>query len=67
MWTHEEERANARSIMSRHIDKAIERGDIRPHERDRAIDLAVNNWKGNMGNGQAADLAIEAFKKGIVR
>lgn len=56
---------NARSIMGNHIDQAIRNGDLRSHERARAIDLACINWVGQTGNGNAAETAIKAIKSGI--
>lgn len=56
---------NNRSIMSKHVDKAIARGEIRSHEREKTISLACNNWTGRVGNGHAAETAIKAVKDGL--
>lgn len=56
--------ASARSIMGQHVDRAIARGEIRSHEREKTIDLACTNWRGQIGNGPAAEAAIDAVKKG---
>lgn len=56
---------NNRAIMGRHVDRAIAKGDIRPHERERTIDIACTNWTGRTGNGHAAEAAIETVKRGL--
>lgn len=56
---------NARVIMGQHIDRAIAKGEVRPHEREKAIDIACDNWTGQTGNGVAAEHAINAIKRGV--
>lgn len=56
---------NARRIMAKHVDKAIARGEIRSHEREKTISLACSNWTGQTGNGHAAETAIKAVKNGL--
>lgn len=56
---------NARAIMGQHVDRAIARGEIRAHEREKTVSLACNNWVGQTGNSQAAQAAIRAVKDGL--
>jgi hypothetical protein len=50
----------ARSVMGDHVDEAIEKGVLRPSEREKAIDRACDNWVGQQGNGRAAEIAIKS-------
>jgi hypothetical protein len=60
------EHDNDRAIMAPQIDRAISNGQIRPHERERAIELAVSNWHSTGGgNGRAAEAAVTAIQKGL--
>jgi hypothetical protein len=62
-----EKRENSRACLRSGIKEAVDRGELRPHEAERALDLAVNNWKGSTTAGAATRAAVDAFKKGIVR
>lgn len=55
---------NARAIMAKDVDRAISRGEIRPHEREKTISRAVTNWTGRTGQGTAVETAIESIKRG---
>ena len=67
-----DEGKNARAIMRQNIQNRNEHSTwsnhgpvIRPHEMERAVDIAVTLWTGNKGNGQAADEAIAIINKGL--
>ncbi|MEK7566131.1 MAG: hypothetical protein AAB494_00455 [Patescibacteria group bacterium] len=54
--------------MADNIDRDPAGRRLTPEARAKAIEFAVDVWKGNMGNGQAAQLGIShvtsrAFKK----
>lgn len=55
---------NARAILGRNVDRAISRGEVRPHEREHAIDVARTLWTGQKGNGRAVDEAVALVKRG---
>jgi len=56
-----------RDCLRLDIRHAVDRGDLRPHEVERALDLAVSNWKGNTLAGEAVRAAVDAFKNGKAR
>lgn len=57
----------SRDCLRKDINEAVDRGDLRPHERERALDLAVSNWKGRVTAGEATRAAVNAFKKGLAK
>lgn len=47
-----------RQIIAGNIDRDPIGRQLTPQARERAIDFGVQAWKGQMGNGQAADIGI---------
>jgi hypothetical protein len=60
------DRETKRAILRQNIERenAMGRG-VRPHEVERAVDIAETLFTGQKGNGQAATEAIEIVKKGL--
>lgn len=55
-----------RRILRNNIIRESEKGrGVRPHEIERATDIAMTLFKGNKGNGQASQEAIEIVRKGL--
>lgn len=48
-----------RKIIEGNIDRDSVGQRLTPEARERAIDFGVSAWKGNMGNGTAAQLGIK--------
>ena len=51
-------RENARQIMASNIEKDSIGRTLTPQAKAEAIEFAVDSWKGNMGNGDAAQIGI---------
>ena len=66
-WTNEERRENARQIMAGNIDRDSIGRQLTPEARKEAIEFAVNAWKGNMGNGEAAQLGIKHVTSKVLK
>ena len=66
-WTDEERRENARQIMASNIDRDSIGRQLTPEARKEAIEFAVNAWKGNMGNGEAAQLGIKHVTSKVLK
>ena len=57
-----------RRIIANNIDRDPVGRQLTPEARERAIDFGTSIWKGDMGNGKAADIGIahataDVFKK----
>jgi hypothetical protein len=59
----EHERTN-RAILRGNAERAAQRGDIRPHEVERVVDISASVWKGSMGNGEATRIAVDLVREG---
>ncbi len=66
-WTNEERRENARQIMAGNIDRDSIGRQLTPEARKEAIEFAVNSWKGDMGNGEAAQLGIKHVTSKVLK
>jgi hypothetical protein len=62
-----ERRENARAIMAQNIDSHPVGRKLTPEARERAIEFAVDSWKGSMGNGKASELGIQHVTQGILK
>ncbi len=54
-----DQRENARQIMRGNIDRDPVGRRLTSEAGEAAVEFAVDAWKGNMGNGTAADLGIK--------
>ncbi len=66
-WTKEERRDNARKIMAGNIDRHQTGRKLTPEAREKAIEFAVDAWKGNMGNGTASELGIKHVTREVLK
>ncbi len=66
-WTEREKRENARQIMTGNIDRDPVGQQLTPEARTRAIEFAVDVWRGNMGNGEASKLGIKHATSGVLK
>ena len=66
-WSDEERKDNARGIMRGNIERDPVGRKLTPAARERAVEFAVDAWKGRMGNGQAAQLGIKHVTAGIFK
>ncbi len=66
-WTKKERRESARRIMASNIDRHQTGRKLTPEAREKAIEFAVDAWKGNMGNGTASDLGIKHVTTGVLK
>lgn len=66
-WTEKERHENARQIMASNIDRDPVGGKLTAEARERAIEFAVAVWKGNLGNGEAAEIGIRHVTQGVLR
>lgn len=57
-WDEKQSQENARAIMANNIARDPIGQKLSPEDRQSAIEFAVKIWKGNMGNGRAAELGI---------
>lgn len=48
-----------KSIIANNIDRDPTGRRLTPQARERAIEFGTDAWKGNMGNGQAAQIGIK--------
>jgi hypothetical protein len=54
-----------RGIIAGNIDRHPEGRRLTPEARERAIDFGTKVWKGDMGNGRAAEIGIEHVKSEV--
>jgi len=66
-WSDADRRANAREIMAGNIDRHPVGRTLAPEARERAIEFAVDSWRGQMGNGTASDLGIQHVTAGVLK
>lgn len=66
-WSEKQKRENAREIMRGNIDRDPLGSRLTPEARERAVDFAVDAWKGQMGNGTASKLGIQHVTQGIIK
>ena len=66
---HKDKRAqeNDREIMRGNIDRDPLGRQLTPEARERAVDFAVDSWKGQMGNGTASQLGIKHVTQGVIK
>lgn len=67
MWSKKERRENARSIMRSNIERDPVGCRLTPEAKERAVEFAVDVWKGDMGNGKAAELGIRHVTKDVFK
>lgn len=60
-------RRNSEAIIASNIDRDPVGRRLTPEAREAAIKFGADAWKGNMGNGQAADLGIKHVTSGVFR
>lgn len=60
-------RENAKSIMRSNIERDQIGRQLTPEARERAVDFAVDAWKGQMGNGTATQLGIKHVTSEILK
>lgn len=65
MWTKEERRENARQIMRGNIERDPVGRKLTPEAKERAVEFAVDVWKGDMGNGRAAEIGIKHVTRDV--
>jgi hypothetical protein len=58
---------NARRIMRDNIERDPVGARLTDAAKERAVDFAVKTWKGDMGNGQAAQIGIQHVTADILR
>lgn len=63
---YDKEAANRRIIAS-NIDRDPVGSRLTPEARERAIDFGTKAWKGDMGNGTAANLGIQHATSDVLR
>ena len=71
MWTSAEREANKRDTIEGNVRRRVERGltaDFRPldlneAEIDKATEIGMAAWVGQRGNGEAADIGIDAVRR----
>lgn len=56
-----------RQIIAGNIDRDPVGRELTPQARERAIDFGVSAWKGNMGNGKAAELGIKHATSDVLK
>jgi len=56
-----------RSIIASNIDRDSVGRKLTPQARERAIEFGTNAWKGNMGNGKAAELGIQHVTSEVLK
>lgn len=56
-----------REIMGSNIDRDPVGRKLTPQAREKAIDFAIDVWKGQMGNGEAAKLGIKHVTKDVIK
>lgn len=66
-WNDAERRSNARDIMAGNIDRHPVGRTLTPEARHKAIEFAVDVWKGQMGNGTATELGIQHVTQDILK
>ena len=54
----EAEREVDKRIMAGNIERDEVGATLTPDQKARAVEFAVEAWRGNMGNGRAAELGI---------
>lgn len=64
-WSDAEERDNAVRIMRSNIDRHPDGSRLTPALKERAANFAVDAWKGQMGNGEAAKIGLNHVLKDI--
>jgi hypothetical protein len=67
MWNEQQRRDNARRIMEGNIDRHPVGKQLTPQAKAAAVDFAVDAWKGQMGNGTAAELGIKHVTSAILK
>jgi hypothetical protein len=60
-------RENAKEIMRGNIERDRVGRQLAPEAREKAVEFAVGVWKGQMGNGTAAQLGIKHVTSGILK
>jgi hypothetical protein len=60
------EKAN-RQIIASNIDRHPTGRKLTPAAREAAIDFGAKAWKGNMGNGRAAEIGIDHATAGVLK
>jgi hypothetical protein len=61
------ERENARGIMRGNIERDPVGRKLTPEAMHRAVEFAVDAWKGQMGNGEASRLGILHVTSDIIK
>jgi hypothetical protein len=56
-----------RSIIASNIDRHPVGRRLTPEARERAINFGTEAWKGNMGNGRAAELGIQHATSDVLK
>ena len=59
MRSKEEKRESARRIMRANIERDHVGRKLTPEACERAVEFAVDVWRGNMGNGEASKIGIK--------
>ena len=67
MWNEKQKRENAREIMRGNIDRDPLGSQLAPEARERAVEFAVDAWKGQRGNGDASQLGIQHATQGVIK
>jgi hypothetical protein len=67
VWSKEQNRENAREIMRGNISRDPLGNQLTSEARDRAVEFAVDAWKGDMGNGAASNLGIKHVTQDIIK
>lgn len=57
--------SNKEGIIRGNAQRAANRGEIRQHEVERVVELAMPMFKGTTSNGEATNNAIALVKKGL--
>lgn len=66
-WSEEDRRENARSIMRGNIERDPVGRKLTPEAKERAVEFAVDVWKGNMGNGEASKIGIKHVTRDVFK
>ena len=56
-----------RKIIAGNIDRDSVGRKLTPEARERAVNFALDVWKGNMGNGKAAEIDINHVTRDVLK
>ncbi|KKN88143.1 hypothetical protein LCGC14_0252150 [marine sediment metagenome] len=56
-----------RAVIEQNVDRDPVGRRLTPEARQEAVDVAMRVWRGNMGNGEAAQIGIEQVTSRIFR